>query len=150
MYAPIDLQTSLVAQGMGVLLAIIGLAVVAHGMWRRKRYRAHLDEQDARYAGPDRFKDATREIVAGAALLALGVASMVFAAFETNASNQAVQDNVAAKYGVESVVGKEWIGNALKADVTMPDGSVHQDVLITFESSGEPEIARDLTETPRP
>lgn len=148
MYEPIDLQTSLVAQGMGVLLAIIGLAVVAHGLWRRKRYRAHLDDQDARYAGPDRLKDATREIVAGAVVLFLGAAALVFAVFESQASNQAVQDNVAAKYGVESVVGKEWIGNALRSDVTMPDGSVHHDVLITFEESGEPQISRDLTQTP--
>lgn len=148
MYAPIDLQTQIVAQGMGVLLAIIGVAVLAHGVWRRRRYRAHLDDQDARYAGPDRVRDATREIVAGAGVLLLGVAALVFAAFEAQASDRAIQDNVAAKYGVESVVGKEWRGNALNADVTMPDGSVHRDVLITFEDSGEPQISRDLTEAP--
>ena len=148
MYTPIDLQTSLVAQGMGVLLAIIGLAVLAHGMWRRRRYRAHLDDQDARYAGPDRVRDATREIVAGAGVLLLGVAALVFAAFESRASDQAIQDNVSAKYGVESVVGKEWRGNALNADVTTPDGTVHHDVLITFAESGEPQISRDLTEAP--
>ncbi|GAA4772352.1 hypothetical protein [Citricoccus nitrophenolicus] len=148
MYAPIDLQTPLVAQGMGILLAIIGAAVLAHGLWRRKRYRTHADDQDARYAGPDRARDATREIMAGIGVLILGVAALVFAAFESQASDRAIQDNVTAKYGVESVLGKEWRGNALNADVTMPDGTVHQDVLITFEESGEPQISRDLTEAP--
>lgn len=82
-------------------------------------------------------------------VLFLGAAALVFAVFESQAANQAVQDNVAAKYGAESVVGKEWIGNALQADVTMPDGSVHRDVLITFEDTGEPQISGDLAEAPR-
>ncbi|REE05138.1 hypothetical protein LG293_08860 [Citricoccus nitrophenolicus] len=148
MYAPIDLQTPLVAQWIGILLAVAGLAVVAHGLWRRKRYRAHLDDEDARYAGPDRLRDAVRETVAGAGVLVIGVAAIVYSVFGNQAWQDAVQDNVAAKYGVESVQGKEWRGNALNADVTMPDGTVHQDVLITFEDSGEPQISRDLTQPP--
>ena len=41
MYAPIDLQTPLVTQWVGTLVAIVGLAVLTHGLWRRKRYQAH-------------------------------------------------------------------------------------------------------------
>ncbi len=148
MYAPIDLQTSLVSQGLGWLLGIIGVAVVAHGVWRRRRYLAHLDAEDSRYAGPDRVRDSVREIVAGSAVLLVGIAALGFAVFETQARDRAIQDNVAAKYGVESVEGRQWVGNALKADLTMPDGTVHRDVQITFADSGEPEITRDLTEAP--
>lgn len=148
MYTPLDLQTSLVSQGLGWLLAILGIAVLAHGLWRRRRYVAHLDAEDSRYAGPDRVRDAVRETVAGTVVLLVGIAALVFAVVETRATDQAIQDNVAAKYGVESVEGRQWIGNALEADVTMPDGTVHRDVLITFADSGEPEIGRDLTETP--
>jgi hypothetical protein len=43
------------------------------------------------------------------------------------------------------VEDKGWRGNALMADLTMPDGTVHQDVLVTFEDSGEPNISRDLS-----
>jgi hypothetical protein len=148
MYEPIDLQTPLVVQWTGILLVAVGLAVVAHGLWRRKRYEGHLDDEDARYAGPDRIKDAFREILAGAGLLAIGVAAITYAAFGEQASQQHIQDNVAAKYGVESVEPIQWRGNALEADLTMPDGSVHRDVLIVFEDSGEPQISRDLTKQP--
>lgn len=148
MYAPIDLQTYYVAQWIGTLMAIAGLAVFAHGMWRRKRYQAHLDDEDTRYAGPDRAKDAVREVFAGSGVLVLGLAALAYSIYGDIATQNNIQENVAKKYGVESVEDKAWRGNALLADVTMPDGSVHRDVLITFEDSGEPQISRDLTETP--
>ncbi|MEW1980792.1 hypothetical protein AB0333_07660 [Citricoccus sp. NPDC079358] len=145
MYAPIDLQTPLVTQWIGTLLAIAGLAVLAHGIWRRKRYLAHLDDEDARYAGPDRIKDAFREVFAGAGILVLGLATLAYSIYGHIASQTNIQENVANKYGVESVEDKGWRGNALMADLTMPDGTVHQDVLVTFEDSGEPNISRDLS-----
>ena len=145
MYAPIDLQTPLVTQWTGTLLAIVGLAVLAHGVWRRKRYQAHLDDEDARYAGPDRVKDAVRETFAGAGVLFLGLALLAYAIYGDITSKNNIQDNVAKKYGVESVEDKGWRGNALRADVTMPDGTVHRDVQIIFEDSGEPQISRDLS-----
>lgn len=144
MYAPIDLQTPLVTQWIGTLVTIAGLAVLAHGLWRRKRYQAHLDDEDARYAGPDRIKDAVREVFAGAGILVLGLATLAYSIYGHFASQSNIQENVATKYGVESVEDKGWRGNALRADITMPDGTVHQDVLIIFEDSGEPQINRDL------
>lgn len=145
MYAPIDLQTYYVTQWIGTLLAIVGLAVLAHGMWLRKRYQAHLDEEDARYAGPGRVKDAGREVFAGAGILVIGLAALAYAIYGDITTQTNIQENVAKKYGVESVEDKGWRGNALRADVTMPDGTVHQDVLIIFEDSGEPQINRDLS-----
>jgi hypothetical protein len=148
MYEPIDLQTPLVAQWTGILLVVVGLAVIAHGMWRRKRYQGHLDDEDSRYAGPDRVKDSFREILAGAGVFIIGAGAIAYSVFGEQSWQRNVQDNVAAKYGVESVEPKQWRGNALEADVTMPDGTVHHDVLIVFEGSGEPQISRDLTEQP--
>ncbi|QCU79678.1 hypothetical protein E7744_15270 (plasmid) [Citricoccus sp. SGAir0253] len=145
MYAPIDLQTPLVTQWVGTLLAIAGLAVLAHGWWRRKRYQAHWDDEDARYAGPGRMKDAVREVIAGAGVLVIGLGAIGYSIYGDITSQNNIQENVATKYGAESVEDKGWRGNALRADVTMPDGTVHQDVLIIFEDSGEPQIKRDLT-----
>ncbi|WP_413544448.1 hypothetical protein [Citricoccus nitrophenolicus] len=145
MYAPIDLQTSYVTQWIGTLLAIAGLAVLAHGLWRRKRYQTHLDDEDARYAGPGRLKDAVREGFAGAGILVIGLTALAYAVYGDITTQTNIQENVAKKYGVESVEDKGWRGNALRADVTMPDGTVHQDVLIIFEDSGEPQINRDLS-----
>ncbi len=145
MYAPIDLQTPLVTQWVGTLVAIVGLAVLAHGLWRRKRYQAHLDDEDARFAGPDRTKDAVREVFAGAGALVIGLAAVAYAVYGDITSQNNIQENVAKKYGVESVEDKGWRGNALRADVTMPDGTVHRDVQIIFEDSGEPQISRDLS-----
>ncbi|MFC7402087.1 hypothetical protein [Citricoccus sp. GCM10030269] len=148
MYRPIDLQSPLVAQWTGILLLVAGLAVIAHGMWRRRRYQQHRDLEDARYAGPDRLKDSVREILAGVGVAVIGLGAVAYAIFGTLNREEAIQDNVAQKYGVESVDGKQWEGNGLRADVTMPDGTVHQDVLITFEESGEPEISGDLNGNP--
>ncbi len=148
MYAPIDLQTPLVAQWIGILMAVAGAAVMAHGLWRRKRYRLHLDDQDARYAGPDRMRDSMREILAGAGVLVIGLVGISYAVFGSSQANVRIADNLRQKYGVESVHQEKWQGNALIADLAMPDGTVHQDVVIIFEDSGEPRISRDLTAPP--
>lgn len=148
MYAPIDLQTPFVAQWTGIILAVAGLAVIAHGAWRRRRYRLHLDDEDARYAGPDRLRDSMREIVAGAGVLVIGLVAISYAVVSSSQATVRVVENVQSKYGVESVDQGIWQGNALIADLTMPDGTVHEDVVILFEESGEPQISRDLSNRP--
>lgn len=145
MYAPIDLQTPLVAQWIGILLLVAGAAVMAHGLWRRRRYRLHLDDQDSRYAGPDRLRDSMREILAAAGVLVIGLVGVGYALVGTSQANQNIVENLRAKYGVESVHQDQWQGNALRADLTMPDGTVHEDVLVFFEDSGEPRISQDLS-----
>ncbi|QCU78794.1 hypothetical protein E7744_12075 [Citricoccus sp. SGAir0253] len=145
MYAPIDLQTPLVAQWTGILLVVAGAAVIAHGLWRRRRYQRHFDDQDARYAGPDRLRDSLREVVAGAGVLVIGAVALSYAAFGSAQANERITRNVQEKYGVQSVQQERWQGNALVADLTMPDGTVHRDVTIVFEPSGEPRISRDLS-----
>lgn len=145
MYAPIDLQTPLVAQWIGILMVVAGAAVMAHGLWRRKRYRLHLDDQDARYAGPDRMRDSMREILAAAGVLVIGLVGIGYAVYGSSQANVRIADNLRQKYGVETVHQENWQGNALVADLTMPDGTVHEDVVIIFEDSGEPQISRDLT-----
>jgi hypothetical protein len=145
MYAPIDLQTPFVAQWTGIVLLVAGAAVMAHGLWRRKRYRLHLDDEDARYAGPDRMRDSMREILAGAGVLVIGLVAISYAVYGNSQANLRIAENVREKYGVQSVHQERWQGNALIADLTMPDGTVHQDVVVIFGESGEPQIKRDLT-----
>jgi hypothetical protein len=145
MYAPIDLQTPFVAQWTGIVLLVAGAAVMAHGLWRRKRYRLHLDDEDARYAGPDRMRDSMREILAGAGVLLIGLVAISYAVYGNSQANLRIAENVREKYGVQSVHQERWQGNALIADLTMPDGTVHQDVVVIFGESGEPQIKRDLT-----
>lgn len=78
MYEPLDLQTPNAALWIAVLFSVIGLAVVGHALWRRKRYRTGVD-QDSRYAGPDRDQDAGRERIAGFVMLGIALAAGVYA-----------------------------------------------------------------------
>lgn len=152
MYEPLNLQLPNGALWIGIFLTVVGLAVIAHALWRRGRYRkaeATGVEPDARYAGPDRIVDAGRQVIAGVVVGALGVASIVLGVVARNDLESSIDQNMAQKYGTEEVVGQGWQGNALIADVTMPDGTVYEDVLIRFGDDGEPTVSEDAL-TPAP
>lgn len=145
MYEPLDLQTPNAALWIAVLFSVIGLAVVGHALWRRKRYRTGVD-QDSRYAGPDRDQDAGRERIAGFVMLGIALAAGVYAFWGMNEIQRVMDANLKTKYGVESVEGKGWRGNALLTDLTMPDGTVHEDVTVHFADSGEPDVRGGVLE----
>lgn len=107
MYEPLDLQTPNAALWIAVLFAVMGLAVVGHALWRRKRYRTGVD-QDSRYAGPDRDQDAGRERIAGFVMLGIALAAGVYAFWGMNEIQRVMDANLKTKYGVESVEGKGW------------------------------------------
>ncbi|WP_277245158.1 hypothetical protein [Micrococcus terreus] len=145
MYESLDLQTPNAALWIGLLFLLIGAAVVGHAVWRRKRYRSGVD-QDSRYAGPDRDVDAGRERIAGIVMVVLGAVSLGYAIWGMNHGQDVMTQNLNTKYGVESVEDKGWRGNALLADLTMPDGTVHQDVTVLFGESGEPDVRGGVLE----
>lgn len=148
MYEPLNLQLTEAAFWVTGLFLLAGLAVVAHSLWRRRRYRSGADMEDTRYAGPDRGLDAGRELFAGVGLLVIAVGAGIFGFWQQNQQHEIITQNVAQKYGVEEVEGQGWRGNALVADITMPDGTVHEDVTILFADSGEPEISGGLPAAP--
>lgn len=148
MYESLDLQTPNAALWITVLFTVLGLAVVGHALWRRKRYRTGVD-QDSRYAGPDRDQDAGRERLAGIAMLLIAAVAGAYAIWGMGQIQRVMDANLNTKYGVESVKGKGWRGNALLTDLTMPDGTVHQDVTVHFAESGEPDVRGGVLEPVR-
>lgn len=148
MYESLDLQTPNAALWIAVLFTVLGLAVVGHALWRRKRYRTGVD-QDSRYAGPDRDQDAGRERLAGIAMLVIAAVAGAYAIWGMGQIQRVMDANLNTKYGVESVKGKGWRGNALLTDLTMPDGTVHQDVTVHFAESGEPDVRGGVLEPVR-
>lgn len=148
MYESLDLQTPNAALWIAVLFTVLGLAVVGHALWRRKRYRTGVD-QDSRYAGPDRDQDAGRERLAGIAMLLIAAVAGAYAIWGMGQIQRVMDANLNTKYGVESVKGKGWRGNALLTDLTMPDGTVHQDVTVHFAESGEPDVSGGVLEPVR-
>lgn len=148
MYESLDLQTPNAALWIAVLFTVLGLAVVGHALWRRKRYRTGVD-QDSRYAGPDRDQDAGRERLAGIAMLLIAAVAGAYAIWGMGQIQRVMDANLNTKYGVESVKGKGWRGNALLTDLTMPDGTVHQDVTVHFAESGEPDVRGGVLEPVR-
>lgn len=148
MYESLDLQTPQAALWIAVLFTVLGLAVVGHALWRRKRYRTGVD-QDSRYAGPDRDQDAGRERLASIAMLVIAALSGAYAIWGMGQIQRVMDANLNTKYGVESVTGKGWRGNALLTDLTMPDGTVHRDVTVHFADSGEPDVRGGVLEPVR-
>lgn len=148
MYESLDLQTPNAALWIAVLFTVLGLAVLGHALWRRKRYRTGVD-QDSRYAGPDRDQDAGRERLAGIAMLLIAAVAGAYAIWGMGQIQRVMDANLNTKYGVESVKGKGWRGNALLTDLTMPDGTVHQDVTVHFAESGEPDVRGGVLEPVR-
>lgn len=145
MYEPLDLQTPNAALWIGILFLILGLAVVGHAIWRHRRYVSGED-QDVRYDGPAGDRDAKRERIAGAVMITVALISLGYGIWGTNHGTAVMQQNLQTKYGIESAEGKGWTGNALTADLTMPDGTVHRDVTVIFDSSGEPDVRGGVLE----
>lgn len=146
-YGAVDFQAPVVTLWVVGLLLVIAVGTLGHAGWRRSSH-VRFARRTGRNTDPQLLRDTRIEQWTGYVCLGVAVVLAGFSALGAWQTHQNVRSNLAAKYGVESVQGKEWRGNALNADVTMPDGTVHQDVLITFEDSGEPQITRDLTQPP--
>lgn len=152
MYEPLDAQSPQAALWIGMILSLAAIIVVIHARWRINRYQRmaeHHDERyegaDARYEGADRGMDAKRETFAGLAILVIAVGAFVYSIYGYNHLDTVINDNVQEKYDVEHVESDGWIGNVVVAEVTTPDGTVHDDVRIYFDpDTGEPEITTEV------
>lgn len=150
MYEPLDLQTMQIGFWATFLFVTAGIVVLLHARWRKRRYErleaggaaaGYEGGEDSRYEGADRGLDARRESWAGAGLLLLGIIAGAYSVYAVIHQENVIDQNVSAKYGTEDVSGDGWSGNALNSNVTMPDGTVYEDVLISFDpETGEPTI----------
>ncbi|AXR74113.1 hypothetical protein DCC27_007180 [Auritidibacter sp. NML130574] len=155
MYETLDLQSGNLLIGLGVILAIAGLAVSAHAAWRKRRYRAidtgktmAFEGADARVEGPEGRIDARFETWAGLGLVVIGAALLIWGLVTNANTNRVITNNVTTKYPeVVEVEPNRWIGYALDATLVYEDGREESGVRIIFdEHTGEPHISGETDE----
>ncbi|MEH0059262.1 MULTISPECIES: aldo/keto reductase [Auritidibacter] len=155
MYETLDLQSGNLLIGLGVILAIAGLAVSAHAAWRKRRYRAidtgktmAFEGADARVEGPEGRIDARFETWAGLGLVVIGAGLLIWGLVTNANTNRVITNNVTTKYPeVVEVEPNRWIGYALDATLVYEDGREESGVRIIFdEHTGEPHISGETDE----
>jgi len=155
MFEPLNLQTPPLVIGLGLVFAVIGAAVLAHAVWRRRRLQAwasgeaeHFEGTDSRGERPDAPLDVRVEIIAGLAALLLGTAGLIYGIGAQAQLDNMLESNTIAKYPQvqkvepQKVRGymQKWRGNLLEAEVTTVDGERFH-VGIRFDpETGEPTI----------
>ncbi|MCY1157381.1 MAG: hypothetical protein MOP51_401 [Citricoccus sp.] len=147
-YGAVDFQSPVATLWVVGVLLLVGLAVLGHAVWRRRRHVAHA-QRTGRNTDPAFLRDTRVEQVVSLLCLAVAVVLAGFSALGAWQTHHNVRGNLAAKYGVTAVDDARWSGAFLVADLTMADGTVRQDATVYFEADGEPLTGEDVfSETP--
>lgn len=142
-YGAVDFESPVTTLWVVGVLLLIGVAVLVHAVWRRRRHLSHA-QRTGRNTDPGYLRDTRVEQVVSYACLGLAAVLAGFAALGAWQTHQNVRSNLAAKYGVTAVENATWSGAFLVADLTMADGTVREDATIYFEADGEPLTGEDV------
>ncbi|MBB5747801.1 hypothetical protein [Micrococcus sp. TA1] len=147
-YRAVDFQSPVATLWVAGVLVLVGLAVLGHAVWRRRRHVAYA-RRTGRNTDPAHLRDTRVEQVVSYLCLAVAGVLAGLAALGAWQTHQNVRGNLAAKYGVTAVDNARWSGAFLVADLTLADGTVRRDATVYFEADGEPLTGEDVfSQTP--
>jgi uncharacterized iron-regulated membrane protein len=142
-YGAVDFESPVTTLWVVGVLVLVGLAVLGHAVWRRRRHVAYA-QRTGRNTDPRYLRDTRVEQVVAYACLGVAVVLAGLSALGAWQTHQNVRGNLAAKYGVTAVDNARWSGAFLVADLTMADGAVREGATVYFEADGEPLTGEDV------
>jgi hypothetical protein len=142
-YGAVDFESPVTTLWVAGMLVLVGLAVLGHAVWRRRRHIAYA-QRTGRNTDPRYLRDTRVEQVVSHACLGAAVVLAGFAALGAWQTHQNVRGNLAAKYGVTAVDNARWSGAFLVADLTLAHGTVREGATVYFEADGEPLTGEDV------
>jgi len=142
-YGAVDFQSPVTTLWVVGVFLLVGLAVLGHAAWRRRRHVAYA-RRTGRNTDPGYLRDTRTEQVVSYVCLGVAVVLAGFSALGAWQTHQNVRSNLAAKYGVTAVDNARWSGAFLVADLTLADGAVREGATIYFEADGEPLTGEDV------
>src|SRR5699024_12692687 len=105
MFEPLTPQTPPLVIGLGLVFAVIGAAVLAHAVWRRRRLQAWASGEAEQFEGTDSRGerldaplDVRVEIMAGLAALLLGIDGLIYGIGAKAQLDVVMESNTIAEY----------------------------------------------------
>ncbi|MFC0582019.1 hypothetical protein [Micrococcoides hystricis] len=114
---------------MALALAVIGLALGAHGLYRRRKY---WRKREVHQTWPEQ-RDIRLELSIAGSLFILGLLTPLLSLFLYNKSMENLTHNIEQYYEAQDVELRDWNGSWARADLTLADGTRFEDVQVRYD-----------------